>query len=679
MIKLYSVIMYTTLADWLQHLENAHPINIDMGLDRIIQVKKLLNLNENIPIITVGGTNGKGSTCGFLSSILTAAHYNVGLYTSPHLVKFNERIRINNCMIEDEELIQAFNYIEELRQQANVSLSYFEFTTLAAIHIFNKNNLDAVVLEVGLGGRLDAVNVFNPKCTIITNIGIDHTEYLGDTREKIALEKAGIMRENIPVICGDKNPPSTLIEYAQKIKANLYLIDKDFSYTSQENQWNFYSEYKNIASISHPVLKGMNQLQNASCAIMALILLKHTLPVSNQDIRIGLIEIELEGRFNILAGQPAIVLDVAHNAHATVVLADNLDRMGFYTKNIAIFGAMQDKDIPSMLYPLKDIIDEWHICELPTLRSADLEQLKQAVNLVCPNKPVFNYENFYQAYKNIKPNLPKEQRLIIFGSFYTVAEALKCVGLSDKKLTENNIYNKAINQAEACMKRIKSYVKRNGRITPSQQNALDNLSEQWIIPYKPALLENLLQNLVLEIGFGMGETTAKIAQTLTQTNFIAVEVHTAGVGALLKRIQEQNIQNINIIQHDAFEVIKNMIPDNSLSGVHIFFPDPWHKKKHNKRRLIQPEFINMLLPKLKQGAYIHCATDWQNYAEHILLTLNQNADLINASNNEGGYAEKPSYRPTTKFEHRGIKLGHGVWDIIFIKKYLIQALSKNQP
>ena len=211
-------------------------------------------------------------------------------------------------------------------------------------------------------------------------------------------------------------------------------------------------------------------------------------------------------------------------------------------------------------------------------------------------------------------------------------------------------------------------MRRNGRVTPSQQKALSTLSAKWIIPYQNQILENLPQNLILEIGFGMRETTAKIAQTLTHNDFIAVEVHTAGVGALLKRIEEQNIININIIQHDAFEVINNMLPDNSLSGVHIFFPDPWHKTKHHKRRLIQTPFINMLLPKIKQGGYIHCATDWQNYAEHILLTFSQSDKLENKSTNESKYANKPNYRPTTKFETRGIKLGHGVWDIIFTKK-----------
>ncbi|MFM2343412.1 MAG: hypothetical protein RLZZ210_20 [Pseudomonadota bacterium] len=670
--------MYKTLNEWLNHLEQAHPITIDMGLDRVNQVKKLLNINENIPIIIVGGTNGKGSTCGFLSSILTAAHYNVGLYTSPHLICFNERIKINNQMVDDELIIQAFNHVENIRKQANISLSYFEFTTLAAMVVFSNKNVDSIVLEVGLGGRLDATNIFNPQCAIITSIGIDHIEYLGNTREQIAQEKAGIMRENIPVICGDSNTPHTLIDYAQNINANLYLIGKDFSYTSEESQWNFYSELKNIPSISHPTLKGMNQLQNASCAIMALNLIKHILPVSNQDIRRGLIEIELDGRFTILAGQPTIVMDVAHNAHASLVLADNLDRMGFYPKNIAIFGAMQDKDIPSMLYPLKDIIDEWHICTLPTARSASLEQLHQAITLACPNKPIYQYQDFGSAYINIKQNIKQEERIAIFGSFYTVAEAMKYVKLSDKELNnmqssiDNNINDEADDMSDDnhnnSQHRIKSYVRRTGRVTPSQQKALDNLSDKWIIEYKNEQMQNPSQNLILEIGFGMGETTAKIAQTLTNNNFIAVEVHTAGVGALLKRIEEQNITNINIMQHDAFEVIQNMLPDQCLSGVHIFFPDPWHKKKHHKRRLIQEQFINMLLPKLKQGGYIHCATDWQNYAEHILLTLSQNDKLQNTSKNADGYADKPSYRPTTKFENRGIKLGHGVWDIIFTKK-----------
>jgi len=654
-----------SLQAWLEYLEQSHPITIDLGLERLNKVKQYLTLNESIPIITVAGTNGKGSTCNFLSSILGAAHYNVGLYTSPHIIKFNERIKINNQDIDDNTLIQAFEIIEQAKNDADVSLSYFEFTTLAAMQIFSNKNLDIIILEVGLGGRLDAVNVFEPSCTIITNIGIDHIEYLGNTREKIAIEKAGIFRKEIPAICGDINPPITLIEKANEIGAVLYLINKDFSYKSGENQWSWHFngdellDAKNLNSLSHPALRGMNQLQNASCAIMALHTLRYILPVSNQDIRRGLIEIELEGRLTILAGQPAIVLDVAHNAHATHTLADNLDRMGFYPKNIAIFGAMNDKDLAGMIEPLKNIIDEWHICILPTLRSADLEQLEQAIKFIC-DKPIIKYNSVKDAYIAIEKTIKQEERLIIFGSFYTVAQAMI---YKDASL-DNNLHNTKNN-----FPAIKSFVKRGGRTTNSQQKAIDNLSSKWIINYQENLLDinNAFANdngIILEIGFGMGESTAHIAKYKPENNFLGIEVHEPGVGALLKRIDENNLNNIKIIQHDAVEVLQHMIADNSLSGVHIFFPDPWHKKRHHKRRLIQEKFVALIIKKLKVGGYIHCATDWENYAQHILLTLTNNKYIQNSSEN---YSLKPSYRPTTKFENRGIKLGHGVWDIYFTK------------
>ncbi len=665
--------------NWLNHLEKAHALTIDMGLERIKQVLPILNFKYNIPIIIVGGTNGKGSTSHFLSTILACAHYEVGLYTSPHLLCFNERICINNHMIDDKLLMCAFENIEAAREHAQVSLSYFEFTTLAAMWIFQHCHnqqpqhytrmLDVIILEVGLGGRLDATNIFEPICSIITNISLDHIDYLGDTREKIALEKAGILRKNIPFICGDKQPPHTLQTYAKNIEAPAYYLGKDFMHEAEENQWNWRSDIKNIHSLPHPTLKGINQLNNASCAIMALLCVKHVLPVSHQDIRRGLVEVELQGRFSIIAGQPTTVLDVAHNADAGNVLADNLDRMGFYQKNIAIFGAMQDKDILSLLSPLKNIIDEWHICILATPRSANLEQLEQAILALNPKACIYKYNNVLAAYKYIKQHIQKEQRLIIFGSFYTVAGIYPYLNTPNDKLIH----------LQKNTKRIKSFVRRNGRVTPSQHKALQDLSAQWILPYQNKIIFNELNNnenqktdikpeCIVEIGFGMGETTAHIAKHAPHKQFIAIEVHTAGVGALLKRINEENIQNIQVVQHDAFEVLEHMFADESIDGIHIFFPDPWHKIKHHKRRLIQPEFIDLIIKKLKYSGYIHCATDWHNYAEHILATLLKNNSLRNTSTRIDLYSDKPIYRPTTKFETRGLKLGHGVWDIIFIKK-----------
>jgi dihydrofolate synthase / folylpolyglutamate synthase len=691
------MLKFNTLQSWLSHLEQAHTVNIDMGLDRIKQLLPILNFDKKIPIITVAGTNGKGSTSHFLSTILTCAHYEVGLYTSPHLLCFNERVRINNHIIDDELLMCAFEHIEAARASINISLSYFEFTTLAAVWIFYNCHiqrpqnyprpLEAIVLEVGLGGRLDATNIFDPIVSIITNVGLDHIEYLGDTREKIALEKAGILRQNVPFICGDKQPPHTLRAYANSIQAPAYYLGGNFLYETEESQWHWRSDDKNIHSLPHPTLKGMNQLNNASCAIMALLSIKHILPVSHQDIRRGLVETELNGRFSIIPGQPVTVLDVAHNADAGSVLADNLDRMGFYQKNIAILGAMQDKDIVSMLTPLKNIIDEWHICLLPTNRSASLEQLEQAIlslyddeknkDKIKSKLKIYTYTNVLSAYAYVKQHIQKEHRLLVFGSFYTVAGVYPYLHMQNNVIMDELDKQNNIHKSQT---RIKSFVRRNGRVTPSQQKALQDFSAQSLLAYQNKNIfdcisdlqsnKNNTQNkteIIVEIGFGMGETTAYIAKNAPHKQFIAIEVHTAGVGALLKRMHAENIQNIHIVQHDAVEVLETMFENASIDGIHIFFPDPWHKSKHHKRRLIQAPFIDLIIQKLKPQGYIHCATDWQNYAEHILNVLSQNTLLQNTSTHAHAYADKPSYRPTTKFETRGLKLGHGVWDIIFTK------------
>lgn len=224
---------------------------------------------------------------------------------------------------------------------------------------------------------------------------------------------------------------------------------------------------------------------------------------------------------------------------------------------------------------------------------------------------------------------------------------------------------------ELTHRRIRSFVLRQGRLTKGQERALETCWPQFGIDYAPKDLDlnatfgRTDSKKILEIGFGMGDATAKIAQTLPDCDFIAVEVHTPGVGGLLKLIEESAITNIRIVQHDAVEVLQNMLPDQSLDGVHIFFPDPWHKKRHHKRRLIQAEFVKQLCGKLKVGAYIHVATDWQEYAEWVLEVLNGETDLKNTASD---YAEKPSYRPLTKFENRGLKLGHGVWDLVFLRK-----------
>lgn len=422
---------FPTLDAWLEHLESAHPVGIDMGLTRIRKVKDALMLDLDCPVITVGGTNGKGSTCAMLESILRAAGYHVGCHTSPHLLQFNERARIDGENATDDALLPHFEAVEAARQELAepVSLTYFEFTTLAILHLFASRKLDAVILEVGLGGRLDAVNIIDADCAIVTSIDIDHTEYLGDTREKIAFEKAGIFRPGRPAICADPAPPRTLIDHAQAIGAELWLFGRDFRYEgqagSERQQWSYVGPTMRRSALAYPALRGANQLINTSAALAALEALRDRLPVSAQDVRLGLANVELAGRFQVLPGRPSVVLDVAHNPHAAAVLAQNLGSMGFFRYTYAVFGAMRDKDIEGVVGHLKGEIDHWCVTDLPLGRAAsgaDLEAIVRATGVQDgPDSSIRRFASPAEAFQDALSRATDDDRIVVFGSFYTVA------------------------------------------------------------------------------------------------------------------------------------------------------------------------------------------------------------------------------------------------------------------
>jgi dihydrofolate synthase/folylpolyglutamate synthase len=421
----------TTLNEWLSLLETMHPKAIDMGLERVAQVKDRIGIRFECPVITVGGTNGKGSTCAMLESILLQAGYRVGLYTSPHLIHFNERARINGEPVSDQAFVQNFAEVEAGR--GGVSLTYFEFTTLAILRMFAEAKLDVVILEVGLGGRLDAVNVIDADVAIVTSVDIDHTEYLGDTREKIGFEKAGIFRAGRPAICSDPMPPASLIEFANKIGADLWLIGRDFNYAGDKQQWNYGGRGQRRNSLGYPSLRGANQLLNASAALAALEALRHRLPVGAQEVRNGLVMVELPGRFQVLPGRPSIILDVAHNPHAAATLAQNLDNMGFHAYTYAVFGAMKDKDIEGVITHLKDRIDHWCVTDLPLPRAQTAAGLKQALldAGVMPNfqagaeKTIETFASPAEAFLNARNRAGENDRIAVFGSFLTVAGVME--------------------------------------------------------------------------------------------------------------------------------------------------------------------------------------------------------------------------------------------------------------
>jgi dihydrofolate synthase/folylpolyglutamate synthase len=414
-------ILFTNLDEWLAHLETAHPVGIDMGLSRINQVKESLGLQFHCTVITVGGTNGKGSTCAFLESILLAAGYRVACHTSPHLLRFHERARIQGREATDAELLQSFNRVEQARCRIEnaPTLTYFEFTTLAIMDLFANAGIDVAILEVGMGGRLDAVNIVDADCAIVTSIDLDHMAYLGNTREAIAFEKAGIFRTNASAICADPVPPQSLIDHAKAIGADLWLMGKDYSFEGDQQQWGWSGRGKRFSGLAYPALRGANQLLNASAVIAALMALHDRLPVSAQDIRNGFALVELPGRFQVLAGKPTIVLDVAHNPHAAATLAQSLDKMGYHPYTFAIFGAMADKDIDGVLKPMMDLVDYWYCTDLPIARAAKASDLAKQIQLRGKEAEVFAQAG--AAYQMALDKAGEGDRIIVFGSFYTVA------------------------------------------------------------------------------------------------------------------------------------------------------------------------------------------------------------------------------------------------------------------
>lgn len=411
-----------TLAAWLAYIESQHTRPIDLGLERVKVVLEAMRFAPGFRIITVGGTNGKGSTCAMLEAMLQAAGYRVGLYTSPHLLRYNERVRVDREEASDADLCEAFAAVDAAR--GKVPLTYFEYGTLAALELFSRRSLDVVILEVGLGGRLDAVNAVDPDCAIVTGVAMDHMDYLGDTREAIGFEKAGIYRAGRPAICGDPQPPETLVAHARAIGADLRVQGRDYGYNGDRNQWNFVGRAQRRNALAYPALRGANQLLNASTALAALEALEDQLPVPMQAVRQGLMTVELPARFQILPGKPSVVLDVAHNPQAAAVLAENLMNTGFYPKTWAVCGMLADKDIPGTLVHLLRRVDHWMLCRLSGPRAADPALLERALREVGSTTTIEYFDSPAAAFGSARSRASENDRIVIFGSFLTVAGAM---------------------------------------------------------------------------------------------------------------------------------------------------------------------------------------------------------------------------------------------------------------
>ena len=422
----------TTLAGWLAYLETLHPKAIALGLDRVRAVSVELDAPLSCPVITVTGTNGKGSTCAMLESILRCAGYRVGLYTSPHLLRFNERIRICGVEVGDDDLLRAFHAVEDAREAthgpggAPVTLTYFEFGTLTAFWLFARANLDALVLEVGLGGRLDAVNIVDADVAVLTSVAIDHADYLGPTREDIGREKAGVFRAQRPAICAEPDPPHSVLAAAKEQGATLLLIGRDFGFVNDGTQWKYRGPEGERFGLPFPALRGAYQLANAAAALAALGQLRLALPVSGGAVREGLLTVDLPGRFQVLPGRPTIVLDVAHNPHAARVLAGELGAMGYHPETIAVFGVFADKDIDGIVAAMKARVDRWLIATLPGPRGVAVDALRAKIERAGVDAAAIRtFPDVAAAFTAARETANEADRIAVFGSFLTVAAALE--------------------------------------------------------------------------------------------------------------------------------------------------------------------------------------------------------------------------------------------------------------
>jgi dihydrofolate synthase / folylpolyglutamate synthase len=428
-----------SLDDWLAYISAQHPAAIALGLDRVHEVWNRMSRNSPSPlgegrgggqeegrgpvVLTVGGTNGKGSTCAFLERILLESGYRVGLYTSPHLIRYNERVRVQGEEAGDETLAASFQRVEDAR--GDTPLTYFEFATLAALAVFADANLDAVILEVGLGGRLDAVNIIDPDAAIVLTVDLDHQSFLGDNRESIGFEKAGIFRAKRPAIFGDTDPPTSLVDHAASIGADLQLLGRDFRCEAHERQWDFIGRRGSKRALPIPALRGRWQLKNASAALAALDEVADRLPISLGEIKRGLTLVRLPGRLQSLPGRPAVVLDVAHNPHAARSLADGLGDMGFFENTFAVFGMLADKDIAGVVDAVRARFDRWYVAAPAADRAASAERLAEVLARHAPGAPVRSFATIAAALDAARAEAGPNDRIVVFGSFYTVAEALR--------------------------------------------------------------------------------------------------------------------------------------------------------------------------------------------------------------------------------------------------------------
>lgn len=410
---------FNTLKDWLNWLESCHFKSIDLSLERIQLIANKLGLNKfSIPVITVAGTNGKGSTIAAIESCYLAQGYQTGVYTSPHLFEFNERVRLNGQAVSDKTLMTSFELIYQ--QLDDISLTYFEFTTLAALLIFKSNMLDVLILEVGLGGRFDAVNIVDSDVQVITTIDYDHQSYLGDTREQIGREKSGIIRQDKPVVVMETNIPSSVTETIKQKNAMPYFYQQDYSIDTHEHDWSWHSSETDIDKLHYKNLP----ISNMATALMVIELLQERLPMSVDMMRQGVNTVSMQGRCQVVCTEPYLIVDVAHNAQSAKRFAEFIRPFASGKRVYAIFSALADKALEQLVEPVAAYVNEWHIASVDSSRAANCEQMVNAIKKYT-DKPCLIHDTINNAKQELLANVTSNDMIIVYGSFLTVQEALR--------------------------------------------------------------------------------------------------------------------------------------------------------------------------------------------------------------------------------------------------------------
>jgi dihydrofolate synthase/folylpolyglutamate synthase len=423
-----------SLDDWLAWMTPERPADAAGGLDRVRTVAERMRLVTPAGAVapmgrgpisfTVGGTNGKGSTCAYLERILLESGYRTGLFTSPHLLAYNERVRVGGEDASDDALVDAFERIDKAR--GDVTLTYFEFGTLAALDVLAAAKVEVAILEVGLGGRLDAVNIVDADCAIVASVDLDHQALLGNDRESIGFEKAGIFRKGRPAIVSDPQPPERLLAHARDIGADLQVIGRDFRYEASDHQWDFIGRRGAKRALPMPALRGRWQLRNASAALAALDELAGQLPVSLGEVKRGLALVRLGGRLQVLPGRPSIVLDVAHNPQAARALAEGLGDMGFFENTLGVFAILSDKDVGGVVDAMRGRVDRWYVASSDSDRAAPTARVVEALGSRGLAASTRAFATVASAFREARRDAGPNDRIVVFGSFTTVAEALRC-------------------------------------------------------------------------------------------------------------------------------------------------------------------------------------------------------------------------------------------------------------